>query len=335
MQRVGILQDEVRGLSETVQRLASENETLTSQSTVGAVRKVPMANEVARLNNPTAFSGAEEEYSGWEFALTCFVGTMDGTLLTELREVARVKRVPTDEAENERARTLFKILALLTTKGPRKMVREVPDQNGYEAYRSLMLRYGSRDAHGETAFLIKVMNFNFGDIDAMETEFEEFNLLIKEHDDISGIDNTPDTIKRAILWNHCEPICRKLQLARHTRNKCIASGQQKRSVAHASFVCGDVGNISARARPKRKSAERYSNCNRCYREYSAPPREGNNNDKTSMQQQQQYTRGCPYERRTLVQSPSECMRYEPLGFCPPWNTLIYSDRTLRRNQCMF
>ena len=29
------------------------------------------------------------------------------------------------------------------------------------------------------------MNFNFDDIDAMETKPEEFNLLIKEHDDIS------------------------------------------------------------------------------------------------------------------------------------------------------
>ena len=69
------------------------------------------------------------------------------------------------------------------------MVREVPDQSRYEAYRSLVLRYGSRDAHGETTLLIKVMTFNFGDIDAMETKFEEFNLLIKEHDDISGKNN--------------------------------------------------------------------------------------------------------------------------------------------------
>ena len=127
---------------------------------------------------------------------------MDGTLLTELQAVAadpRVKRTPTDEAGKERARTLYNILALLTTEGPRKMVREVPEQNGYEAHRGLVLRYGSRDAHGETTLLIKVMNFNFGDIDVMETKFEEFNLLIKEHDDISGIDNVPDTIKRAIL----------------------------------------------------------------------------------------------------------------------------------------
>ena len=69
-QMLASLQDEVRGLSETVQRLATENETLRSQSTVGAVRTVTMGNEVARLNKPPAFRGVEEEYSDWEFALT-------------------------------------------------------------------------------------------------------------------------------------------------------------------------------------------------------------------------------------------------------------------------
>ena len=87
---------------------------------------------------------------------------------------------PKSEANpDRRARTLYNILALLTEK------------NG--------ARYGSRVAHGERTLLIKVMNFNFGDIDVIETKFEEFNLLIKDHDDISSIDNVPDTIKRAIL----------------------------------------------------------------------------------------------------------------------------------------
>ena len=43
------------------------------------------------------------------------------------------------------------------------------------------------------------MNFNFGDIDNMESKFEEFNLLYKDPDDISGIHNVLDTIKRAIF----------------------------------------------------------------------------------------------------------------------------------------
>ena len=129
------LQAEVKGLAETVLRPSSENETLRTQSTAGAIRTVTVANEVARLNKPTAFSGAEDEYSDWDCVLTCFVGTMDA-LLKELQTVApdpRVKRTPADEARKERARTLHNILALLTTKGPRKMVREVPEQNGYGA----------------------------------------------------------------------------------------------------------------------------------------------------------------------------------------------------------
>ena len=61
--------------------------------------------------------------------------------------------------------------------------------------------------------MIKLMNYNFGDIDVMESKFEEFNLLIKEHDDISGKENVPDTIKRAILVARApEPFRTHLQL---------------------------------------------------------------------------------------------------------------------------
>ena len=134
------------------------------QSCSGAVRTMTTANDVARLNKPTAFSAAEDEFSDWDFALTCFVGTMDATLLKELQAVAfetGAKRIRQMKLE-ERERTLCNILAFQMTKAPRKMVREIPDQNGYEAYRSLVLRYGSRDARGETTLLIKVMNFHFG-----------------------------------------------------------------------------------------------------------------------------------------------------------------------------
>ena len=201
---------------DTVQRLSTDNETLKSQSGSGAVKTVAMANEVARLTKPTVFNGAKDEFSDWDFAFTCFVGTMDAMLLKELQAIAshpRVKRIPTDESRGERAFTLHNILALLTTEGPKKTVRVVPDQNGYEACRSLVLRYGSRDAHGETTLLTKVMNDNFGNIDNMESKFEEFNLMIKDHDDISSLDNVPDTIKRAILVARApEPLRTHLQL---------------------------------------------------------------------------------------------------------------------------
>ena len=205
----------MKGLAEAVQRLSSENETLRTQSTAGPIRTVTTANEIVRLNIPTAFSGAEDEYSDWDFALTCFVGTM-GTLLKEPQVVAQDQGSSeprhTKWEKREHARSTIS-WALLTTQGPGKMVREVPEQNGYNAYRSLVLRCGSRDAHGETTLLIKEMNFNFGDIDVMESKFKEFNLLIKEHDDITGIHTVPDTTKRATLVAKApEPLRTHLQL---------------------------------------------------------------------------------------------------------------------------
>ena len=104
-QMLASLQEEVKGLAETVLRLSAENVILKSQSSSEAVRSVTMANEVARLNKPSAFTGTEDEFSDWDFALKCFVGTMDGTLLEELQAVSsdpRTKRVPTDEAGKER-----------------------------------------------------------------------------------------------------------------------------------------------------------------------------------------------------------------------------------------
>ena len=47
----------------------------------------------------------------------------------------------------------------------------------------------------------------------METKFEKFNLLVKEHDDISGTDNVLVTIKRAILVARApKPLRTHLQL---------------------------------------------------------------------------------------------------------------------------
>ena len=67
-QMLASLQEEAKGLAERVQRLSAENETVKSQSSSGSVRTVTMANEVARLNKPTTFSGEEHELSDWDFA---------------------------------------------------------------------------------------------------------------------------------------------------------------------------------------------------------------------------------------------------------------------------
>ena len=105
-QLLASLQEEVKGLAETVQRLSAKNMVLKSQTSSETVRSVTMANEIARLNKPSVFAGTEDEFGDWDFALTCFVGTMDGTLVQELQAISSdpvMKRTPTDDAGKERA----------------------------------------------------------------------------------------------------------------------------------------------------------------------------------------------------------------------------------------
>ena len=63
----------------------------------------------------------------------------------------------------------------------------------------------------------------------METKFDEFNLLIKKDDDISGVDNIPDTIKRAVLVARApEPLRTHFQLTSQSYTTFFrdASGNQ-------------------------------------------------------------------------------------------------------------
>ena len=70
-------------LTESVQRLSSETRVRS-----GAIGWVGTATEGAPLNKPSAFSRTEEEFSDFHLSLTCFVGTMDFTLLVEMRTTA-------------------------------------------------------------------------------------------------------------------------------------------------------------------------------------------------------------------------------------------------------
>ena len=122
-QLLASLQEEVKGLAETVQRLSAENMVLKSQTSSETVRSVTMANEIARLNKPSVFAGTEDEFGDWDFALTCFVGTMDGTLVQELQAISSdpvMKRIPTDDAGKERARNALQYPGTVDDEGSKK-----------------------------------------------------------------------------------------------------------------------------------------------------------------------------------------------------------------------
>ena len=166
------LQEEAKGLAETVLRLSVDNMVLKSKTSSETLRSVTMANEVARLNKLSVFTRTEDVFSDWDSGLTCFVGTMDGTLVQELQAISSVpgtKRTPTDDAGKERARTPYnKYPGTVDDKGTKKDgARSTRAKRVRSVQMSRVEIQEQRCARG---------NFNFGDIEAMESKFEEFNL---------------------------------------------------------------------------------------------------------------------------------------------------------------
>ena len=124
-QLLASLQEEVKGLAETVQRLSAENMVLKSQTSSETVRSVTMANEIARLNKPSVFAGTEDEFGDWDFALTCFVGTMDGTLVQELQAISSdpvMKRTPNGRRWERKSTNALQYPGTVDDKGSKKDV---------------------------------------------------------------------------------------------------------------------------------------------------------------------------------------------------------------------
>ena len=239
-----------------MQALLNENAHMKSESVnYAASVKADMAASEAKMMHrsldlgknvkPKTFSGVDSEFSDWDFTVRCHVASVSSEMGKDMERVGQscTKVVPlqNDPLELERSRTLFSMIALLTEKHARKIVRATPDMNGLEAYRRLVERFGGRDEQGETSMLIRVMNFDFGTIDEMEGKFEEFNLLVKDHDDVAGVDEIGDQIKKAVIVARSpEPLRTHLQL-----NSGIYTSWSSLSVAITQFLKARKGIGSA------------------------------------------------------------------------------------------
>ena len=70
-------------------------------------------------------------------------------------------------------------------------MRQVPEQNGAEAWRRLCNRYGQGDHEGGLVFLQTLLDFKFGTLAETEETFSEFLLILNlydEHADTSPLD---------------------------------------------------------------------------------------------------------------------------------------------------
>ena len=170
--------------------------TVTARNSLRHFTKVIFLRRfvVARLNKPSALSGIEEELSVWDFAPRCFVGTVDSTMLREMEMEAyspNTRRIPKATTGGHEFSTTTWLSWL------RKDCERLSEGARPEPDRSFASRHGARDAHGEIALLINIVNFNFGD-NHIQIDLVEFKLPMNG-DDIPGTGDVLDTTRHPSL----------------------------------------------------------------------------------------------------------------------------------------
>ena len=117
-----------------------------------------------------------------------------------------------------------------------KVVLQIPDCNGGEAYRQVSQRFGSRDFEGSLVLLQQITRFAFGEIDKMEEMLAEFTIILNEYDSHPDTTRLDDDVRRVVLLSGApEPLRSHLQLnaARlsweETMATCVAFLKMKRN----------------------------------------------------------------------------------------------------------
>ena len=113
----------------------------------------------------------------------------------------------------QQSATLLYLLAMLTQKGARKVVRKAGN-NGFESYRQLCLMYGTSDHEGSMGLFVQITTYKFGSrTEDVEDCLHEFLELVRRYDEVNGTDPVPDQVKKAcIISNTPEPLKTHLQL---------------------------------------------------------------------------------------------------------------------------
>ena len=174
-------------------------------------------NIMEKLGKPDFFTPGKTDFQSWDFHFLGYLGTASPTLRmcaeTSKRATSTIP-LPSDAAELEDCRLLYFALSQLLKGASLKLVRQVEEDNGREAYRLFASRYGSRDYSGALAILQNIITYKFPtEIEKFEESLSDFILMVHEYDEhpeTTVLDT--DTKKAVLLANSPEPLKTHLQL---------------------------------------------------------------------------------------------------------------------------
>ena len=169
--------------------------------------------EDMRVGKPEP-SALGKDFDDWDFTFNGYASTLDPAYLPLLKTARQSPTVVMATPPHEQqSATLLYLLAMLTQKGTRKVVRKAGN-NGFEAYRHLCLMYGTSDQEGSTRLFVQNMTYKLGsNFEDVQHRLNEFLELVRRYDEANSTDPVPDQLKKAcIISNTPEPLKTHLQL---------------------------------------------------------------------------------------------------------------------------
>ena len=169
-----------------------------------------MEGELLRLGRPPHFEGREEEWTDWTFQAKAFLSLVGDSVGQDL-ENAALLTVPVNmadmtETRQTHSRKVFYMLTMLLKGPPLSLLRQVPDSNGYDAWRQLHRRYDSNQAgrqHAMLGMILRPKPFPANAL-AWEDALAEWKRLIERWQTLSG-ESLPQSVKLTVLLENAPP----------------------------------------------------------------------------------------------------------------------------------
>ena len=132
-----------------------------------------------------------KQWSDWRFTLENYVKSVDVMTHTEMNIIsnnaeAEIEWSELNEERKERSLRLFGLLASLLRNRPLKLIRYMPHENGYEAWRILIVDMLPSTRQRSLALMTQLSRVSFAPNRSISEQLPAYEALIQEHERISS-----------------------------------------------------------------------------------------------------------------------------------------------------
>ena len=143
------------------------------------------------LYKPETRDQETDQWADWRFSFVSYLGVVDSKFVEEIEWVeahasTEKAMVNMDPSTQGRARELYAVLLSFVRNRPAKLVRAVPQQNGYEAWRQLMVEMMPSSRQRQLALVTQLTSTRLDPRRSLSEQLGKYEELIREYERVAG-----------------------------------------------------------------------------------------------------------------------------------------------------